>query len=493
MSDLADLTIAAAGAGLRSGAWTATELLEAVHKRATMTEADLHAYLTIDRSGAAKAAVAAESAFKRGEDLGPLHGIPIALKDNMATRGIETTASSRILSGWIPPYDATVVSRLKNAGAVIVGKTNLDEFAMGSSTENSAYGPTRNPWNPETVPGGSSGGSAAAVAAGSALGSLGSDTGGSIRQPASFCGVVGVKPTYGLVSRYGLIAFASSLDQIGPFTRTVEDAALMLGVISGHDPMDSTSYQGATPDVGSGLDAGVQGLRVGLISEMLGGEGYDPSVIAATRDIVAKLEAAGASVTEISMPSVDYALSAYYLIAPAECSANLARFDGVRYGLRISGTTTEDMMAKTRGDGFGPEVKRRILLGTYALSAGYYDAYYAQAQRVRTMVIEDFNRAYETVDVLMSPTAPTTAFRMGEKASDPLAMYLSDICTIPSNLSGHPGMSVPVGLDASGLPIGVQILAPALGEPVMFRVAAEVERHAAFADRARLATSVVPR
>ncbi|MBT8248980.1 MAG: aspartyl/glutamyl-tRNA amidotransferase subunit A, partial [Acidimicrobiia bacterium] len=362
-----------------------------------------------------------------------------------------------------------------------------------SSTENSAYGPTRNPWNPETVPGGSSGGSAAAVAAGSALGSLGSDTGGSIRQPASFCGVVGVKPTYGLVSRYGLIAFASSLDQIGPFTRTVEDAALMLGVISGHDPMDSTSYQGATPDVGSGLDAGVQGLRVGLISEMLGGEGYDPSVIAATRDIVAKLEAAGASVTEISMPSVDYALSAYYLIAPAECSANLARFDGVRYGLRISGTTTEEMMAKTRGDGFGPEVKRRILLGTYALSAGYYDAYYAQAQRVRTMVIEDFNRAYETVDVLMSPTAPTTAFRMGQKASDPLAMYLSDICTIPSNLSGHPGMSVPVGLDASGLPIGVQILAPALGEPVMFRVAAEVERHAAFADRARLATSVVPR
>ncbi len=493
MSDLADLTISAAGVGLRSGEFSATDLLEAVHKRATMTEADLHAYLTIDRVGAAKAAVAAESAFRRGEDHGPLQGIPIALKDNMVTRAIETTASSKILAGWVPPYDATVVSRLKQAGSVIIGKTNLDEFAMGSSTENSAYGLTRNPWNPDTVPGGSSGGSAAAVAVGSALGSLGSDTGGSIRQPASFCGVVGVKPTYGLVSRYGLIAFASSLDQIGPFTRTVGDAALLLQAIAGHDPMDSTSYQGAIPDATSGLDAGVQGLRIGLITEMMGGEGYDPEVIAATRATVSKLENAGATVTEISMPSVDYALSAYYLIAPAECSANLARFDGVRYGLRVGGSTTEEMMANTRGEGFGPEVKRRILLGTYALSAGYYDAYYAQAQRVRTLVINDFNRAYETVDVLISPTAPTTAFKVGEKASDPLAMYLSDICTIPSNLSGHPGMSVPVGLDAAGLPIGVQILAPALGEPVMFRVAAEIERQAAFADRAVLATSAVPR
>ncbi len=493
MSDLADLTIRQAGEGLRAGEFSATELLEAVHKRATMTEAELHAYLTIDRNGAARMAVAAESAFRRGEDAGPLQGIPVALKDNMVTRGVETTAGSKILAGWIPPYDATVVSRLQAAGAVVVGKTNLDEFAMGSSTENSAYGPTRNPWNPDTVPGGSSGGSAATVAAGSALGSLGSDTGGSIRQPAAFCGVVGVKPTYGLVSRYGLIAFASSLDQIGPFARTVDDAAVLLEAIAGHDPMDSTSYSGEVPDLRSGLGAGVQGLRVGLIAEMMGGEGYDPGVVAATRQIVAGLESAGATVAEVSMPSVDYALSAYYLIAPAECSANLARFDGVRYGLRVTGSTTEEMMANTRGEGFGPEVKRRILLGTYALSAGYYDAYYAQAQRVRTMVIGDFERAYEEVDVLIAPTTPTTAFRLGEKASDPLAMYLSDICTIPSNLSGHPAMSVPVGLDESGLPLGVQVLAPALGEPVMFRVAGEIERQASFSHRARLASSVVPR
>ncbi len=493
MSDFADLTIRQAGEGLRAGEFSATELLEAVHKRATMTEAELHAYLTIDRNGAARMAVAAESAFRRGEDAGPLQGIPVALKDNMVTRGVETTAGSKILAGWIPPYDATVVSRLQAAGAVVVGKTNLDEFAMGSSTENSAYGPTRNPWNPDTVPGGSSGGSAATVAAGSALGSLGSDTGGSIRQPAAFCGVVGVKPTYGLVSRYGLIAFASSLDQIGPFARTVDDAAVLLEAIAGHDPMDSTSYSGEVPDLRSGLGAGVQGLRVGLIAEMMGGEGYDPGVVAATRQIVAGLESAGATVAEVSMPSVDYALSAYYLIAPAECSANLARFDGVRYGLRVTGSTTEEMMANTRGEGFGPEVKRRILLGTYALSAGYYDAYYAQAQRVRTMVIGDFERAYEEVDVLIAPTTPTTAFRLGEKASDPLAMYLSDICTIPSNLSGHPAMSVPVGLDESGLPLGVQVLAPALGEPVMFRVAGEIERQASFSHRARLASSVVPR
>lgn len=492
-SDLADLTIVGAAAGLRKGDFSATDLLEAVHKRATMTEAELHAYLTIDRTGAAQAAVAADSAFRRGEDAGPLQGIPVALKDNMVTRGIETTCSSKILAGWIPPYDATVVSRLQAAGAVMVGKTNLDEFAMGSSTENSAYGVTRNPWDTDTVPGGSSGGSAAVVAAGSALGSLGSDTGGSIRQPAAFCGVVGVKPTYGLVSRYGLIAFASSLDQIGPFTRTVEDAALMLEAIAGHDPMDSTSYAGDVPNLRSGLESGVQGLRVGFISEMMGGEGYDPAVIAATRATLDRLAAAGAEVTEISMPSVDYALSAYYLIAPAECSANLARFDGVRYGLRMSGSNTEEMMSNTRGEGFGREVKRRILLGTYALSAGYYDAYYGQAQKVRTMVINDFKQAYDQVDVLISPTAPTPAFAVGEKASDPLAMYLSDICTIPSNLSGDPGMSVPVGVDDGGLPIGVQVLAPALGEPVMFRVAAEIERQAEFSQRARLASSTVPR
>jgi aspartyl-tRNA(Asn)/glutamyl-tRNA(Gln) amidotransferase subunit A len=490
MSDLADLAVGSAAAGLRRGEFTAVELLEAVNRRAAMTEAHLHAYLTIDRDGAARAAVAADSALRGGVDHGPLQGIPVALKDNMVTRGLETTCSSRILSGYEPPYDGTAVARLRAGGAVIFGKTNLDEFAMGSSTENSGYGPTRNPWDAERVPGGSSGGSAAAVAAGSALVAFGSDTGGSIRQPAALCGIVGMKPTYGLVSRYGLIAFASSLDQIGPLARTVEDAVAALEVVDGYDPHDSTSYPGDVPDYRSGLESGVSGLRIGVVTE-LNGEGIEPDVQAAVNDMVVRLEQAGAAVTEVSLPSVDYALSAYYLVAPAECSANLARFDGVRYGLRRKGETVEEMMSRTRADGFGAEVTRRILLGTYALSAGYYDAFYGQAQRVRTLIIDDFASAYQQADVLVSPTSPTTAFPLGARTADPLSMYLSDVCTIPSNMAGHPAISVPVGLDGAGLPIGFQIMAPALGEPVMFRVAAEVERQAGFTERAHLATSEV--
>jgi aspartyl-tRNA(Asn)/glutamyl-tRNA(Gln) amidotransferase subunit A len=489
VSDPADFSIAEAGRRLRSGDLTPRELLTAVRTRASMTEAQLHAYLTLDGSGADEAADAAAAAFASGDDPGPLAGIPIALKDNMVTRGVETTASSRILSGYVPPYDATVVARLRGAGAVIVGKTNLDEFAMGSSTENSAYGPSRNPWDPDRVPGGSSGGSASAVAVGSALGALGSDTGGSIRQPAALCGVVGVKPTYGLVSRYGLIAFASSLDQIGPITRSVEDAALLLAAIAGHDPLDATSHPGDVPDFAGSLEAGLEGLRVGVVDELAGGEGIEPGVATRFREAVDAMAGAGAAVDEVSLPSTAYALSAYYLIAPAECSANLARFDGVRYGLRDEGASVEQMMSESRRDGFGPEVTRRILLGTYALSAGYYDAFYGQAQRVRTLVVRDFSRAYEDFDVLVSPTSPTVAFPIGARTEDPLAMYMSDICTIPSNLSGDPAMSVPIGVDDAGLPVGLQVMAPALGEETMFRVAAAVESLAGTAGRPALATS----
>jgi aspartyl-tRNA(Asn)/glutamyl-tRNA(Gln) amidotransferase subunit A len=391
----------------------------------------------------------------------------------------ETTASSQILSGYVPPYDATVVTRLRAGGAVIVGKTNLDEFAMGSSTENSAYGPTYNPWDITRIPGGSSGGSAAAVAAGSALVGLGSDTGGSIRQPAALTGVVGMKPTYGTVSRYGLIAFASSLDQIGPLSLTVLDSALTLQAIWGHDPLDATSYRGEYPDPLEGIGRGVDGLRVGVVTE-LAGEGYEPDVDEQVSSMVERLRSAGAGVVEVSLPTFEIALSAYYLIAPAECSANLARFDGIRYGLREEGETTEEMMSRTRAAGFGPEVTRRILLGTYALSAGYYDAFYGQAQRVRSAIREDFARAYGQVDVLVSPTSPTVAFKAGERTEDPLAMYLSDICTIPCNLSGDPAISVPIGLDSQGLPVGFQVMAPALGEPMMYRVAAAVEELAGF-------------
>ncbi len=490
MTDLADLSVTEAGAKLRSGEITSLELTNAALRRAVVTEAHLHAYLTLDQAGARSAAAEADAALAAGDDKGPLHGIPLALKDNMCTRGIETTASSKILAGYVPPYDATIVTRLRRGGAVILGKTNLDEFAMGSSTENSAYGPTRNPWNTDTVPGGSSGGAAAAVAAGSALGAYGSDTGGSIRQPASLCGIVGVKPTYGLVSRYGLIAFASSLDQIGPLARTVEDAAVLLEAVAGFDIHDATSYRGEVPAITRSLQAGVRGMRFGVVTE-LSGEGVDPQVAAAVASTLDALSDAGAEVVELSMPSTEYALSAYYLIAPAECSANLARFDGVRYGLRVEGETVEEMMAASRAEGFGPEVTRRVLLGTYALSAGYYDAFYGQAQKVRTLVRDDFRRAYEQVDVLVSPTSPTTAFPIGAKTADPIAMYYSDVCTIALNLTGDPGISVPVGLDDAGLPIGFQVMAPALGEETMFRAAAEIERLVGFEARPALATSEV--
>jgi aspartyl-tRNA(Asn)/glutamyl-tRNA(Gln) amidotransferase subunit A len=478
----AELSIAEAGDRLRRRQLTASDLLEAVLERAAMTEADLHCYLVIDHEGARGAAAAADRALASGEDWGPLHGIPIAVKDNFATKGLATTCSSQILEGYRPPYDATAVSRLRQAGAVIVGKTNLDEFAMGSSTENSAFGPTRNPWDPGRVPGGSSGGSAAAVAAGSALGAYGSDTGGSIRQPAALCGVVGFKPTYGLVSRYGLVAFASSLDQIGPLARTVDDALTLFEAVAGHDPLDATSYEGPVPSVRESFDRGVEGLRVGIVSE-LGGEGYEPEVSAAVSAAIERLVAEGAEAVEVSIPSFEVALSCYYLIAPAECSANLARFDGVRYGLRVEGATVEEMMARTRAEGFGPEVTRRILLGTYSLSAGYYDAFYGQAHKVRSLLIAEMGRAFGQADVLVSPTSPTVAFPLGARTDNPLAMYLSDVCTIPANLAGTPAISVPVGLDSQELPIGFQVMAPALGEAVLFRVARAVEAAAGFAGR----------
>ncbi len=492
MTDLADLTIADAAEGLRAGTHSAVDLLDAVRRRAAVTEAHLHAYLTIDHDGARTAAELADRELADGVDRGPLHGIPLALKDNMCTNGVETTASSRILEGWKPPYDGTAVARLRKAGAVIFGKTNLDEFAMGSSTENSAFGPTRNPWDTDRVPGGSSGGSAAAVAVGSAFGAFGSDTGGSIRQPASLTGIVGMKPTYGIVSRYGLIAFASSLDQIGPFARTVTDSVVLLEAVAGWDRMDATSIDGPVPNFGGSLAEGVAGLRIGVITELMG-DGIDEDVTTAIRSVLDDLADAGAEIVEVSLPSSDHALSAYYLIAPAECSANLARFDGVRYGHRtaVEGNV-EDMMSHSRAEGFGPEVTRRILLGTYALSAGYYDAFYGQAQKVRTIVRQDFASAYERVDVLVSPTSPSTAFPIGDRSEDPFAMYLSDICTIPSNLAGDPSISVPVGTDAAGLPIGFQIMAPALGEERLFQVAAEVERLAGFEARPALASSEVP-
>jgi aspartyl-tRNA(Asn)/glutamyl-tRNA(Gln) amidotransferase subunit A len=392
----------------------------------------------------------------------------------MCTRGVETTCSSKMLAGWKPPYNATVIDRLAAQDAVFVGKTNLDEFAMGSSTENSAFGPTRNPLDVTRVPGGSSGGSAAAVAAGFAAASLGSDTGGSIRQPAALCGLVGVKPTYGLVSRYGLVAFASSLDQIGPFTHTVADAALLTEVIAGHDPMDSTSIPKPAPDLVSAIGKDVKGLRIGRVADLP--EGADSDVLARLDAAFDALARAGATIVDVTLPSLSYALTAYYLIAPAEASSNLARYDGVRYGLRVPAGDVNSMYAETREAGFGDEVKRRIMLGTYALSAGYYDAYYGKALKVRRLIADEFDAAYAKADVILTPTAPTVAFPFGAKTDDPLAMYLCDIFTIPTNLAGHPAMNVPFGTGEANMPIGVQVLAPTLGEEMMFRVAAELER-----------------
>jgi aspartyl-tRNA(Asn)/glutamyl-tRNA(Gln) amidotransferase subunit A len=464
-------------AAVRSGELSAREVLESHLDAIAAREPEINAFNLVLADEARAAATTIDERVAAGEDPGVLAGVPLALKDNLCTHGIPTTCSSRILEGWRPPYDATVVQRVAAAGAIAIGKTNLDEFAMGSSTENSAFGPTRNPRDSSRVPGGSSGGSAAAVAAGFAPISLGSDTGGSIRQPAALCGVVGVKPTYGMVSRYGLVAFASSLDQIGPFSTTVADSALLLEAIAGHDPRDSTSIDSAAPSLLDVLDQGVAGLRIGLVTELMG-EGIAPDVAARVRQAAEALAAAGAEIGEVSIPALSYGLSAYYLIAPAEASSNLARYDGVRYGMRVDAATTAEMNTKTRTAGFGEEVKRRIMLGTYALSAGYYDAYYGKALKVRTLIVRDFETAYKDFDLLLTPTSPTTAFRFGEKTSDPLSMYLNDICTIPTNLAGHPAMSVPFGAGSDGMPVGVQLMAPALCEPTMFRAAAVLE-HAA--------------
>ncbi|MGH1502691.1 MAG: Asp-tRNA(Asn)/Glu-tRNA(Gln) amidotransferase subunit GatA [Acidimicrobiales bacterium] len=474
-------------AQVRSGERSAVDVVDHYLAAIDAHEGDVHAFNTVTAEAAREAAAAVDAKVAAGEDPGPLAGVPVALKDNLCTNGVDTTCSSKILEGWKPPYDATVVRRLAAAGAVAVGKTNLDEFAMGSSTENSAFGPSRNPLDLDRVPGGSSGGSSAAVAAGFAPISLGSDTGGSIRQPAALCGVVGMKPTYGAVSRYGLIAFASSLDQIGPFAADVADAAALFAAIAGHDDRDSTSVPQPVPDVMASLGEGVAGLRVGVISELMGEgdlDGFEPEVLARTRDAAEALAAAGATVESVSVPSTIYGLSAYYQIAPAEASSNLARYDGVRYGNRQPGPNTAAMMRATRTAGFGDEVKRRIIIGTYALSAGYHDAFYGKAQRVRTMIIRDFAKAYERFDVLLTPTSPCVAFPIGD-VSDPLTMYLNDTCTIPSNLSGDPAISVPFGTGAHDLPVGVQVLAPFLGEAKLFQTAAVLEAAA----RDRFATT----
>ncbi len=470
------LTALAARDRIARGEITAADLLESVLGRIREVEDRVHAYITITDDLAREQALAVDAARARGETLGPLAGVPVALKDIICTEGVRTTCGSKILGNFVPPFDATVAERLRAAGAVLVGKANMDEFAMGSSTEHSAFGCTRNPRDPDRIPGGSSGGSAAAVAAGEALAALGTDTGGSVRQPASHCGVVGLKPTYGRVSRYGVVAYASSLDQVGPIARDAADCALMLGVIAGHDPRDSTSIPAPVPDFLGTLDQGVAGLTIGIPREYFG-EGIDPGVRRAVQEGIAGLEAAGGKTREVALPHTPYAVAAYYVIAAAEASSNLARYDGVKYGFRAKGAANLlDMYRRTRSEGLGAEVKRRIMLGTYALSSGYYDAYYRKAQTVRTLIRRDFDEAFARCDVLVTPVAPTPAFRLGEKLDDPLQMYLSDIFTIPVNLAGIPAISVPCGESAEGLPIGMQILGPPLGEETIFRVARAWEK-----------------
>lgn len=466
-------TASGIASAVSSGSVSARTVVDAHLAQIAARDGDIHAFNLVTADEARAQADAIDADIAAGRPVGPLAGVPIALKDNLCTHGIDTTCSSKILEGWKPPYDATVVSRLRAAGAISVGKTNLDEFAMGSSTENSAFGATKNPLDLSRVPGGSSGGSAAAVAAGFAPVSLGSDTGGSIRQPAALCGVVGVKPTYGMVSRYGLVAYASSLDQIGPFATTVSDAALITEVISGHDPMDSTSIPQPAPSLVGAVTQGVSGMRIGRVTDLPGGA--EPEVMERLNAAFDALAAAGATIVDITLPSLSYALTAYYLIAPAEASSNLARFDGVRYGLRVNAADTNAMYGATRAAGFGDEVKRRIMLGTYALSAGYYDAYYGKALKVRRIIAQDFDAAYKNVDAIVIPTSPLVAFKAGEKVDDPMAMYLCDIYTIPTNLAGHPAMSVPFGTGAHHLPVGMQVLAPALGEAAMFRVGGALE------------------
>ena len=457
---------------LGRGEVSSVELTQATLDRLVAHDNEIKAYLTVAPESALEQAAEADRvrANRDGENLPPLLGIPLAIKDVICVEGLPTTCGSRILENYVPPFSATAVEKLREAGAVILGKTNTDEFAMGSSTENSAFFATHNPWDLSRVPGGSSGGSAAAVAGGLAHGALGSDTGGSVRQPASLCGVVGIKPGYGRVSRWGLVAFASSLDQIGCFGRTVADAALLLGAISGYDPRDSTSVNAPVPDYGASLTGDIRGKRIGVPREYFL-EGIQPEVEAAVRDAVNRMAELGAEIVEVSLPHTGYALPVYYLVAPAEASANLARYDGMRYGLSLEGGDLWDTYRKTRGLGFGPEVKRRIMLGTYALSAGYYDAYYLKASQIRTLIRKDFDRALETCDVLVAPTTPTTAFTLGEMVSDPMQMYLQDVFTLALSLAGLPGLSMPCGFDRSGLPIGLQIMGGAFDEATVLRVA----------------------
>ena len=474
------MTISAWRQRLQSGEVSSCELVEDHLKRLEATEPSLHAYLEVTADRARSDARRIDEARAAGEDLGPLAGLPLAIKDNLCTRGVRTTCASRMLDQFVPPYESTVTERLWRAGGVLVGKTNLDEFAMGGSTETSAFGATQNPWNTDHVPGGSSGGSAAAVASGSCIASLGSDTGGSIRQPASFCGVVGLKPTYGRVSRWGLVAFASSLDQVGPFATSVADAAELLQVIAGSDPRDSTCLKAEVPDFSSGLNQSIKGLKVGVIRECFDAEGLDAEVKASTQAAAAQLEALGAELVEVSCPRFTDGIATYYVIAPSEASANLARYDGVKYGFRAADAESlASMTARSRAEGFGAEVQRRILIGTYALSAGYVDAYYRKAQQVRTLIRRDFDAAFESVDVLLTPTAPSTAFKAGAHADDPLAMYLADLLTIPVNLAGLPAISVPCGFSDAGLPIGVQLIGNVLDEARLLRVAHQYEQSAA--------------
>ncbi|MFB8239459.1 Asp-tRNA(Asn)/Glu-tRNA(Gln) amidotransferase subunit GatA [Kitasatospora purpeofusca] len=479
MTELIRYTAAETAAAVAKGEVSAVEVAQAHLDRIEAVDKKVNAFLHVDTEGALSAARAVDAKRAKGEELGPLAGVPLALKDVFTTKGVPTTCGSKILEGWIPPYDATLTTRLKDAGVVVLGKTNMDEFAMGSSTENSAYGPTGNPWDLSRIPGGSGGGSAAALAAFEAPLAIGTDTGGSIRQPGAVTGTVGVKPTYGSVSRYGLVAFSSSLDQGGPCARTVLDAALLHEAIAGHDPLDSTSIDAPVPAVVAAAKLrDVRGMRIGVVKEF-SGEGYQAGVMQRFDESVELLRELGAEVVEVSCPSFTLALPAYYLIAPSEASSNLARFDAMRYGLRVGddgSRSAEEVTALTREAGFGPEVKRRIILGTYALSSGYYDAYYGSAQKVRTLISRDFDAAFAGVDVLVSPTTPTTAFPIGERADDPMAMYLADLCTIPSNLAGNAAMSLPVGLaPEDNLPVGLQIIAPAMADDRLYRVGGAVE------------------
>ncbi|HJR45349.1 MAG TPA: Asp-tRNA(Asn)/Glu-tRNA(Gln) amidotransferase subunit GatA [Actinomycetota bacterium] len=484
-ADLAWASATELAAALERGDVSSVEIAQALSKRADEVDPKINAYLERTDERALDAARAADERRSAGEARSPYDGVPVAYKDIFVTRGVTTTCGSKILERFVPPYDATVVARCEEAGLPMLGKLNMDEFAMGSSTENSAFGPTRNPWDLDAVPGGSSGGSVALVAAGGAPWAWGTDTGGSIRQPAALCGLVGMKPTYGLVSRYGMIAFASSLDQAGPITRTVTDAAALLNLAAGGDDMDSTCLKDPVPDYLEGIDRGIDGMRIGVVKEFQG-EGSQPGVRARVDEALTRLEKLGATLEEVSLPSFEHGISAYYLIAPAECSSNLARYDGVRYGHRAVADDIVAMTSRTREEGFGAEVKRRIMLGTYALSAGYYEAYYGKAQKVRTLIVRDLERAYENVDLIVSPTSPTTAFKIGERTDDPLAMYLSDVYTVPVNLAGNTAISVPCGLADDGLPVGLQIIAKSLDERTMFRAAYAFEQDLGFDERPAL-------